>query len=80
MSTNRDFTEMSGRSNEVNRPVMPQEEEEREIVARERQEMIGEGFDDEASGDAGSQPDPYSGDPASEDHATELERESGEKR
>lgn len=74
---NRQFSQLSGRTDAVERPVMPDTDEEREIVRQERDQLLGE----ETGGDAVREPegqvDQYTGDPAGEDYAAEIERESG---
>ena len=74
MSDNRQFSQLSGRTNEVERPVMPDTGEEREIIDDER-DAVRDEVGVAAGGDPEGPADAYTGDDASEDYGDEVERE-----
>jgi hypothetical protein len=76
---NRQFSQLSGRTDAVERPVMPVTDEEREIVREERKDLLGEELGGDAFREPEGQVDEYTGDPAGEDYTGEIERESGGK-
>jgi hypothetical protein len=75
---NRQFSQLSGRTDAVERPVMPDVDEEREIVREEREDLLGDDLGGDVFREPEGQVDEYTGDPAGEDYAAEIERESGE--
>ena len=76
MTDNRQFSQLSGRTDAVERPVLPDEKlEERDVVRQERAELR-----EQLGGDPSAEPegpvDEYYGDPSSDDYASEIEKES----